>query len=428
LQQDDIRTAQLVEAAEILVAWAHQRRATWASEDDQELGYLPQADQVAASPSFSFDQAGSPADSASYAELFNQLPESPVAVEEEAPRERRQISFAVPLVAVQSLGTALQRAAAATFQMGAGAARFGPGAAKLGAIAAVVAVVAAAGWAARPHVVKMITAPATGTALFESSPPSEVLVDGVSIGTAPLSADLPAGHHVIQFRRRRGVRTVEIDVIKGNSTTARLDWDAAETGQLTVSSDPSGAHVLVDGKDRGVTPLTLNDVALGSHTVVLQSDQGSVRRTVTVTADRAVAVNEAIFAGWFKVFAPFEVQVTEGTRSIRLDDQNQAMLPPGVHELRFENSAFGFSDVKRVEVQPGQTASLSLVPSPSLLTVVADLPAIVIVDGQQVGETPLTNHPIALGTRDIIVRNAAGAERQFTRTVTAAPVSIDVKF
>lgn len=425
--QDDIRRAQLVEAAETLVAWVHERRATWTDPEDPDLGYLPQASRPVVSPSFPLEPAGALADSASYADLFSSLPEdAPVA--EEPSRPRRQISFAVPLAAIRSLGGALQHLLVFTTRLGVGAARFGPVAGKLGAVAAIIAVLAGAGWAVRPYVTRMVNTPQTGTAVFESLPPSEVLVDGVSIGTAPLTADLPAGHHVIQFRRRRGIRTVEIDVVKGHSTTARLDWDAVPTGQLTVSSDPAGAHVLVDGKDRGVTPLTLNDVALGPHTVVLQSDQGTVRRTVTVTADRAVDVNEAIYAGWFKVFAPFEVQVAEGTRPIRLDDQNQAMLPPGSHELRFENRSFGYSEVKRVEVQPGQTASLSLVPPPSLLTVIADLPAIVIIDGQQVGETPLTNHPIALGTRDIIVRNAAGEERQFTRSVTVAPVSIDVKF
>jgi PEGA domain-containing protein len=446
LQQDDIRRAQLVEAAQTLVAWVHERRATWPLTDDIGLGYLPQASELSTSSSFDLEPIGPLGDSASYADLFAALPEAPATddagdvsdaadVAHETPRPRRQISFAAPLAAMRSVATALQQAVALaskalalTSKLGTGAATFGPAAAKLGGVAVLVAAVAGAGWAARPYVVRMINAPQTGTAVFESLPPSEVLVDGESIGTAPMTAELPAGHHVIQFRRRRGVRTVEIDVVKGNSTTARLDWDAAPVGQLTVSSDPAGARVLIDGKDRGTTPLTLSDMSLGSHTVAIQSDQGTVRRTVTVTADRAVAVNEAIFPGWFKVFAPFEVLVTEGTRPIRLDDQNQVMLAPGVHELKFENTAFGYSDVKRVEVQPGETASLSLVPSPSLLTVVADSPAIVIIDGQQVGETPLTNHPIALGTRDIIVRTAAGEERQFTRTVTVAPVSIDVKF
>ena len=101
---------------------------------------------------------------------------------------------------------------------------------------------------------------------------------------------------------------------------------------------------------------------------------------------------------------------------------------PGLFVYQRLRGRVEISDTRRIEVQPGQTTSLSLVPSPSLLTVVASTASTVIIDGQQVGETPLTNHPIALGTRDIIVRSAAGEERRFTRTVTVAPVSIDVNF
>jgi hypothetical protein len=53
---------------------------------------------------------------------------------------------------------------------------------------------------------------------------------------------------------------------------------------------------------------------------------------------------------------------------------------------------------------------------------------VVLVDGEQVGETPLTNHPIALGTRDIVVRSIAGPERRYTRRVTVAPIQIEVDF
>ena len=44
------------------------------------------------------------------------------------------------------------------------------------------------------------------------------------------------------------------------------------------------------------------------------------------------------------------------------------------------------------------------------------------------GETPLTNYPIGLGTRDIVVRGADGTERRFTQRVTVAPVQIEVDF
>ena len=66
--------------------------------------------------------------------------------------------------------------------------------------------------------------------------------------------------------------------------------------------------------------------------------------------------------------------------------------------------------------------------SGSTLTVTASAPAVVLIDGQQVGETPLTSHPIALGTRDIVVKGADGTERRFTQKVTVAPVQIDVDF
>jgi len=202
---------------------------------------------------------------------------------------------------------------------------------------------------------------------------------------------------------------------------------AGRTGQLTARSEPPGATVLVDGRERGVTPITMN-VTIGSHTVVLQSEKGSVRRTVTVAFDRAAVVSEAIFAGWLSVFAPFELQITEGSHVIQLDDTGKVLLPPGTHDLKLENRDLGYQETRRVDVQPGQTTSLSLVTAPSTLSVTASGPAVVSVDGKQVGETPLTNQPIALGTRDIVVKAADGTERRFTQKVTVTPVQIDVDF
>jgi hypothetical protein len=300
---------------------------------------------------------------------------------------------------------------------------------RVSAVAAAFAVVAVAGWLARPYVSALLTVPKTGTAVLESVPPgSEVLVDGVSVGTAPLTTELAPGSHAVLFRQGKVTRKLEINVKAGQQTLGRLDWSVTATGRLMVRSEPEGARVLVDGRERGVTPLTLDDLALGSHSVVLQSEQGSVRRTVAVTSDRAALVSESIFAGWLKLFAPFELQITEGTRAFRVDEQNQVLLPPGTHELRFENRALGYSETRRVEIEPGKATSLSLVPAPSALTVTSTMPATVLIDGDRAGDTPLTGHPVALGTRDIVVRSASGAERKYTRSVTMTPLLIEVDF
>ena len=96
-----------------------------------------------------------------------------------------------------------------------------------------------------------------------------------------------------------------------------------------VRSDPSGARVSVDGKTLGVTPLDVDDLSPGRHTVLIEAEQGSVRRTISINADRPTLVSESIYAGFLKVFAPFELRITSGDRTLRLDDRSQVMLPPG---------------------------------------------------------------------------------------------------
>jgi hypothetical protein len=200
-------------------------------------------------------------------------------------------------------------------------------------------------------------------------------------------------------------------------------------GTLSVTTTPPGAQVTVDGKPRGTTPLELTDVSPGKHDVALKSDAGSVRRTITMAAGKTVTIEEAIFAGWVAVYSPFEVTISEGGRVLRSDDRNQVMVSPGVHNLRFVNNALGFDISRQIEVNPGESASVRLTPEPSKLSITATDAAEVFVDGTRIGETPLINAPVALGTHDIVVRRTAdGAERRSTITVGVAPSALHVDF
>jgi hypothetical protein len=206
-------------------------------------------------------------------------------------------------------------------------------------------------------------------------------------------------------------------------TTARK-----ATGGLRVTSTPAGAQVLVNGKGRGVTPLTLADLPAGRYTIDLKSTAGTVRRTVTVAADKTAAIDELIFSGWLAVYSPFDLAITEGERVLRLDDRNQIMLPPGRHELRLVNRSLGYEAVREVELKPGELVTLSVTPPPSTMTVTATEAAEVWLDGARVGETPLNAVPVELGTHDIVVKRAAGGERRFTVAVTVKPVTLTVDF
>lgn len=208
--------------------------------------------------------------------------------------------------------------------------------------------------------------------------------------------------------------------------TAVVEGAVKRVGALQMTSDPAGAAVFVDGHEQGVTPLTLDGIRSGSHEVVLKRGDLSIRRVVTVRAHETARVSEMLFAGWVTVFSPFDITITEGDQTIRLDDRHSAMLSPGPHDLRFANRSLAFEEVRRVDVRPGAFISLSLVPPPSTLNVRSTTPVEVWIDGIHIGQTPLTAIPVELGTRGIVVRGADGVERQMTVTVTTKPVDLDV--
>jgi hypothetical protein len=368
---NDPRRAELVAAAEALVAWIHARRATWPDQPDAALEseFGPLVSRPAAVPPplvTRLPQIAAPPASPAMAESAT----TPGGEDGQAARGSG-IRLQFPTGAVRA-------AAAAPLALARSVAAHLGQRPRLVASAAGAMIVLAAGWYTRPDL------PALVNRLRVAAPQRQA------------SGEKPA--------------------------------IPAATGQLIVRSDPPGAQVIVDGEPQGVTPLTVEGLGVGRHNVMIESDQGSVRRTVAVTADRPTVVSESIYAGFVKVFAPFEVRISDGSRAIQLDDQGQALLPSGSYQLQLENTALGYRETRTVEIRPGQTTTLSLVPTPSRLTVTSTVPAVVLIDGEQAGLTPLTDHPISLGTRDIVLRTATGEERRFTRRVTVVPLQLHVDF
>jgi hypothetical protein len=236
---------------------------------------------------------------------------------------------------------------------------------------------------------------------------------------------------------RKGAATARAAVIaldaavtasRGAARSREPEPPRKTTGRLEMTSEPVGAQVILDGKARGVTPVTIEDLAPGTHQFELRSAEGSIRRSVVIKAGETAQVSESIFGGWVKVFAPFDVTIVEGARVARLEEGNQIMLPAGRHELHVVNRTLRYDTVHRVEVKPGETAIISVAPPMSTLTVNADVPAEVWIDGSRAGETPLAAQQVTVGTHDVIVRRADGEERHSVVTVTVKPFTLDVDF
>ena len=202
---------------------------------------------------------------------------------------------------------------------------------------------------------------------------------------------------------------------------------AATVGTVEITTQPKGARVLFDGKAAGQSPLTLPNVAPGRHTVTLVGDTGSVKRTIKVDAGETARVDVSIFSGFAAISAPIVLDVSENGRGLGTSD-NQVMLTPGRHDLLLTNKDLQYSTTATVDVEPGEVKQIKLDPRGSA-NINAQPWAEVWIDGAKVGETPLANLSLPLGSRDIVFRNPKFGERKVTATITAgAPATISIDF
>ena len=132
---------------------------------------------------------------------------------------------------------------------------------------------------------------------------------------------------------------------------------AAETpaaGWLLVRTTPPGASVLVDGVDRGQTPLSLRDVAYGTHRVEIRTSgyepethEVSLSATTTVASISAELSPEAGLPpaprGRGSVFVdsrPAGARVLVNDAAVGLTPVLVPDLAPGTHRLRIERDGY----------------------------------------------------------------------------------------
>ncbi|HEX9367148.1 MAG TPA: PEGA domain-containing protein [Vicinamibacterales bacterium] len=203
---------------------------------------------------------------------------------------------------------------------------------------------------------------------------------------------------------------------------------ATGTTRLTITTEPVGAKVTIDGKPAGETPLALDTISAGRHVVVLTGAGGvTAKRTVRIEAGRTVAIDVGLFSGFALISAPFVIEVSENGKTIGSSD-DQIILPPGSHTLHLANKDLGYVATETVEIQGGETTRVALDPR-GRANINASPWAEVWIDGEKAGDTPLANVAIRLGVREIVFKNPQFGERKVTTTVTAnAPATISVDF
>jgi hypothetical protein len=241
-----------------------------------------------------------------------------------------------------------------------------------------------------------------------------VLAIGITAGRAYLTGDAPAPAAV-----------EEPQLVAAAAPPAPALPPPGKTGGLTIESQPSGANVAIDGRDAGVTPLTIDALEPGRHTVSISTPTATVKRTVRVEAGRVITLDVPIYSGWVAVFSPIALEIAAGGRTIGNTETGKIMLPPGRHDLTLSNRQLGYSETRSVEIHPGEERPLNVEPK-SAVNINAHPWAEVWIDGRKAGDTPIANLRVLLGTRVFVFKHPQFGERRITMTITAAPAALSV--
>jgi len=306
------------------------------------------------------------------------------------------------------------------------------------AAVAVIAAVAAGALFARQQLAAATPPVTTGKMTVNTDPPgAEVEVDGEKRGRSPLSLSLTAGAHTLVVRANGQSKTVPITIAAGADVSQYLDLPKAGSGfgQLQVRTEPAGARISIDGTPLGKTPMTIIEVTPGEHSVTLESDLGTVTQKVTIEAGVQASLmvpmgsqTAAAASGWLTVTSPLEVELRENGRLLGTSGIDRIMLAVGKHDIELVNELVGFKEMRTVQVTPGRVASLNLSIPKGSVSLNAVPWATVSIDGENVGDTPIGNLPLAVGQHEVVFRNTELGEQRRIITVTLrAPTRLSVE-
>ena len=313
---------------------------------------------------------------------------------------------------------------------------------------AVLVIVAAIGYAATGYIArkwKPFAVEAASASLTIESDPSgaEVLSGGVRQGTTPLNLSVTPGEHTFELvsgTRRKSLRTL---ARAGAAVVHHVQFDSAPPPRtkaaLSVVTEPAKLRILLDGKSLGVSPLMVSDLEPGAHKVQVVGASGTLERKVDLYAGEtaSVIISASIPAtpagpavGWVTVSAAVPLQIVKGQDLIGTSQTAKIMLPSGKHDLQLTNEVLGISVRRTVQVSAGATATIR-VDVPSAPLSINALPwAQAWVDGKPVGETPIGNYQVSVGTHEVLFRHPDLGERRQTVVVTLkgpARVSVDLR-
>lgn len=285
-------------------------------------------------------------------------------------------------------------------------------------------------------------APTPATLSVESSPAGAVVaIDGTPRGRTPLRLELSEGSHALEVSLDGSTRQVPLSLAGGTITAHSFEFapppaPTVADAAIEIRSDPPGARVQVDGVARGTTPIVVTGLTAGRHEVQVAGPFRTVTKPVTLAARQQLLLvvtpartpkpdparedrpsRASADTGYLSIQSAIPLRVVRNGDFIGTSEDARLSLPAGPQVIGLENESVGFRDVRTVEVIAGKVTPVSVSLPKGEISINARPWAEVFVDGNRVGETPVSQLSLPVGIHEIVFRHPDLGERRVSVVV-----------
>ncbi|MEN6342010.1 MAG: PEGA domain-containing protein [Methanospirillum sp.] len=253
-----------------------------------------------------------------------------------------------------------------------------------------------------------------------------ITLDGMDPRTSPASyTDVTPGMHMV-VATLDGYdplpRSVQVNSGQTAQATLTLNRVSPSVGAVHITSVPSTADIYLDGAYRGSTPLTIGNLATGSHAVILRrSGYQEYSTTVTISANSVtelpvtLAVQPSTTGSVDVVSYPASAAVyLDGAYQGQTNPWDALDLPgvtPGDHDVTLALGGY-YDYVTTVTVTAGRVANVVATlkdqpganPNGQVAVVSSPSGAAVYIDNVYRGLTPQTMSAVPIGSHTLLIR------------------------
>ena len=285
-------------------------------------------------------------------------------------------------------------------------------------------------------------APTPATLSVESSPAGAlVAVDGTPRGKTPLRLELSEGSHALDVTLDGATRHVPLSLAGGTITAHSFEFtppapSTVADAAIEIRSEPAGGRVTVDGVARGSTPIVVTGLTAGRHEVQVAGPFRTVTKTMTLAAGQQARLivtparpptpdparedrpaRASADTGYLSIQSPIPLRVVRNGDFIGTSEDRRLSLPAGPQVIGLENESVGFRDVRTIEVIAGKITPIQVSLPKGEISINARPWAEVFVDGNRVGDTPVSQLSLPVGIHEVVFRHPDLGERRVSVVV-----------